>query len=79
MDTQLRALRDSIAIQRELPPASTRRALREAAGVTQDAVASACGVTRQAVSTWEAGRATPHGEKLVRYLRVLRLLKGADV
>jgi DNA-binding XRE family transcriptional regulator len=77
MSGQLATLAERIAVRRELPPPATRRALRLAAGVTQGEIAEACGVTRQAVCQWERGIATPGRAALVRYIEVLRLLRGA--
>ena len=47
-------------------PGQVMRALREARGLTQDALAVHAGVSRQAVAKWEAGHAMPGGEALAR-------------
>ena len=62
-------------LQRRLPDPRARRALREGADVTQDAIAKAVGVTRAEVSKWESGSRTPRGEALRRYLKVLDRLR----
>ncbi len=68
-------LEESLNARRSLPPPATRRALRQAAGVSRVAVARACGVTRQAVAHWEAGTRQPRAEHLTLYVEVLRLLR----
>ncbi|MFD1313943.1 helix-turn-helix domain-containing protein, partial [Streptomyces kaempferi] len=45
--------------------------LREAAGLTQAAVAQALGVRVPSITAWEAGRAEPRGERLEAYRRLL--------
>lgn len=72
--TALSTLSAELQARKELPPAETRRALRQAAGATLVQVARACGVTPQAVLEWERGT-TPRGENLTRYAEVLRLFR----
>ena len=60
----------------ELPEPRVRRALREAAGVSQADVAAAVGVSRQAVDHWESGTRYPRPKHLAAYLEVLRILRG---
>ncbi|MFI8192449.1 telomere-associated protein Tap [Streptomyces sp. NPDC085946] len=54
-----------------LPPPAERTRLREAAGLTEAAVAQALGVRVPSVQAWEAGRAEPRGERLEAYRRLL--------
>lgn len=62
--------------RRMLPAPSERRAIREAAGVSQRRLARDVGVTATAVATWESGRSEPRGDHLVQYARVLVELAG---
>ncbi|MCF3135234.1 telomere-associated protein Tap [Streptomyces olivochromogenes] len=54
-----------------LPAPAERVRLREAAGLTQAAVAQALGVRVPSIQAWEAGRAEPKGERLEAYRRLL--------
>ncbi|WP_328665243.1 helix-turn-helix domain-containing protein [Streptomyces sp. NBC_00322] len=54
-----------------LPTPAERVRLREAAGLTQAAVAQALGVRVPSITAWEAGRAEPRGERLEAYRRLL--------
>ncbi|MFF3663513.1 telomere-associated protein Tap [Streptomyces olivochromogenes] len=54
-----------------LPAPTERVRLREAAGLTQAAVAQALGVRVPSITAWEAGRAEPKGERLEAYRRLL--------
>ena len=54
-----------------LPAPAERVRLREAAGLTQAAVAQALGVRVPSITAWEAGRAEPKGERLQAYRRLL--------
>lgn len=60
--------------RQQLPAPAVRRALRQAAGLSQDHVAQAVGTSRQAVAHWEAGTRYPRPEHLTAYVEVLRLL-----
>ncbi len=60
--------------RRRLPPAPSRRAIREGAGVSQAAIAQVVGVTRAAVVLWERGARFPRPANLRRYLEVLERL-----
>lgn len=71
-------IRTRMLLQRDLLSPEQRRALREAAGLSQDDIAEACGATRQAVSHWENGTRTPTGEYLEKYVSVLRTLREAS-
>ena len=53
------------------------RAIREAAGVSQQRLASELGVHRISVARWEAGDRQPRGELRRRYVKLLRDLQEA--
>ena len=57
--------------KRRLPAPPVRRALRESAGLSQQALASYLEVERATVSRWEGGARTPRGATLERYVEVL--------
>ncbi|MFB7505448.1 telomere-associated protein Tap [Streptomyces broussonetiae] len=54
-----------------LPAPAERARLREAAGLTEAAVAQALGVRVPSIQAWEAGRAEPRGDRLEAYRRLL--------
>ncbi|WP_406390138.1 helix-turn-helix domain-containing protein [Streptomyces sp. NBC_00882] len=54
-----------------LPLPAERVRLREAAGLTQAAIAQALGTRVPSVDAWEAGRAEPKGERREAYRRLL--------
>ena len=54
-----------------LPPPPERARLRQAAGLTEAAVAQALKVRPASVISWEAGRSEPAGEKFDAYRRLL--------
>ncbi|MFD5429470.1 telomere-associated protein Tap [Streptomyces sp. NPDC127084] len=54
-----------------LPSPAERVRLREAAGLTQAAIAQSLGVRVPSITAWEAGRAEPRGERLEAYRRLL--------
>ncbi|MFJ5139018.1 telomere-associated protein Tap [Streptomyces sp. NPDC088707] len=54
-----------------LPPPAERVRLREAAGLTQAAVAQALGIRVPSIQAWEEGRAEPKAERLQAYQRLL--------
>jgi DNA-binding XRE family transcriptional regulator len=66
-------------LRRRLPAPAARRLIRERAGVSQAAVASAVGVARPAISRWESGKRTPRGEHLKRYVAALEQMATALV
>lgn len=66
---------EELAWMRRLGPAG-RRALRQAAGVTQAEIAAEVGVSRAAVCRWESGKRTPRGGPARTYARLLRTLAG---
>ncbi|MCD2469484.1 helix-turn-helix domain-containing protein [Streptomyces sp. MBT42] len=54
-----------------LPAPTERVRLREAAGLTQAAVAQALGIRVPSIQAWEEGRAEPRAERLQAYRRLL--------
>jgi transcriptional regulator with XRE-family HTH domain len=69
-------LLDEVREALTLPPPAVARAIREAAGVTQERMAEELGVHRVTVARWEqtSGR-SPRGELRARYARLLRELQ----
>lgn len=61
----------------EFPPAARLRALRLAAGLSQEIVARAVGVNRSCIALYEGGVRRPRGRRLEKYLRVLRRIERA--
>ncbi|KOU21132.1 hypothetical protein ADK52_24625 [Streptomyces sp. WM6372] len=60
-----------------LPSPKERRGLREAAGLTYEAVATAVGVRADTVRSWESGRTHPRGRKREAYAAFLESLAPA--
>ncbi|WP_411137978.1 telomere-associated protein Tap [Streptomyces sp. C10] len=54
-----------------LPPPAERKRLREAAGLTQQDVATALRTKRETVNGWETGRTTPRPPRLAAYQHLL--------
>jgi hypothetical protein len=83
MEDRAAELLERLRSRRRLPPASERRRIREAAGVSLRQIATAMpphGVSAMAVLRWEAG-ATPRDQAHLRaYGRLLEELKhfGGD-
>src|SRR5262245_35293536 len=71
-----RALADA-RLRRTLPSPAMRKKLRMAAGVSQQAIATAVGASASAVSRWEAGSRCPRDGRLRAYARLLGQL--ADI
>jgi transcriptional regulator with XRE-family HTH domain len=70
-------IRSRLRVRLDLPPPEQRRALREAAELTQQELADVIGVSKQAISHWETGIRTPRGAFLGRYVEALRTLREA--
>lgn len=66
---------DEARARRELPRPALARAIREAAGASQDAIARELGVTRMTICRWEAGTFKPSGDRLIAYATLLRELQ----
>ncbi|MFD8795548.1 helix-turn-helix domain-containing protein [Streptomyces vinaceus] len=60
-----------------LPSPKERRRLREAAGLSYEAVATAVGVRANTVRSWESARTSPRGRKREAYAAFLRSLASA--
>jgi transcriptional regulator with XRE-family HTH domain len=61
--------------KRELPSPAMRRAIREAAGATQQQVADEIEVRRVSIGRYESGEREPRGEQLLAYVAVLNRLR----
>jgi transcriptional regulator with XRE-family HTH domain len=68
-------LLEEVRRARRLPPPALARAIREAAGVSQQRVADELGVHRVSVARWELGRRRPRGQLLVAYNDLLDALR----
>lgn len=75
--TVTQRVRARIHVHASLPEPDERRALREAAGLTQKELADAVRVDRTAIAHWESGRRNPDGKRLDAYLEALRVLREA--
>ena len=53
------------------------RAVRVAAGVSQESIARTLGVNRESIARWESGERRPRGEVLRRYAELLDKLEQA--
>ncbi|MFF2384073.1 helix-turn-helix transcriptional regulator [Streptomyces sp. NPDC058108] len=71
-------IRSRLRVRKDLPNPDQRRALREAAGLSQQELGDAIGVTRQTVSHWEAGRYSPRGPLLDRAVEAYGILREAS-
>ncbi|WP_257005232.1 helix-turn-helix domain-containing protein, partial [Streptomyces albidoflavus] len=59
-----------------LPTPAERRRLREAASLSQAALAARMSVTSTTIHSWETGRATPRGRALEAYASFLTTTAG---
>ena len=70
----------AMARRTQLPPPPVRRALRIAAGLTQDEIAALLEdedpVNRATVSRWERGTREPRGRRRLKYAELLNSLMG---
>lgn len=66
---------DEARARRELPSPALARAIREAAGVSQEAIARELNVTRMTICRWESGAFKPSGARLIAYSSLLRELQ----
>ncbi|WP_294981171.1 helix-turn-helix transcriptional regulator [uncultured Microbacterium sp.] len=71
------SLLNDVRARGALPTPALRRAIREAAGVSQGQIAREVGVHRMTVCRWESGTSTPAGEHLHAYAAILRDLQEA--
>jgi transcriptional regulator with XRE-family HTH domain len=75
--TTVQELKQRAESRRVLPAPEERRRIRKDAGATLEEVAEVVGVTRQTVILWENGSRSPSGERLTRYMDLLRVLQEA--
>ena len=66
---------EEVRLLRSLPPPEERRAIREAAQQSRDAVGRAIGISGAAIAGYEAGTRTPRGEHLRQYASLLTALR----
>lgn len=71
------ALIEEVRTRRRLPPPPMRRAIRQAAGVSQRQVAEELGVDRVTVARWELGTRNPQSRFLGAYLALLDGLRDS--
>jgi DNA-binding transcriptional regulator YiaG len=76
-ETVTQAIMRRLKLHSDLPEPTERRALREAAGLSQQEIADIVGVTRNTISGYELGVRTPQGAHLDRYVEALRALREA--
>ena len=62
---------DQVRVRFQLPPPGLAKAIRQAAGVSQGAVARELGVHRVTVARWESGERSPRPHHLRGYLALL--------
>lgn len=75
MSATAQQIRARVRVHRDLPTPALRRALREAAGLSQQEMAEAVGASRAAVGYWENGQRCPRGALLDRYVEALNALQ----
>lgn len=76
-DAPTTGLVEQVKLTRRLPPAPVAKAIRAAAGVSQQQVADELGVDRVTVARWEGGQRRPRGALLSRYVDLLDALREA--
>lgn len=65
---------EQVRLARRLPAPAIAKAIRQAAGVSQSAVADELAVHRVTVARWESGDRRPQGDLLRRYVELLDAL-----
>lgn len=68
---------DEVRAARTLPRREVARAIRIAAGVTQQDLADELGTSRNTISRWETGERNPSPRLRARYAMILRQLNEA--
>ncbi len=68
-------LLQEVRAARALPTPALARAIRQAAGVSQQRLADELGVGRVTVTRWEQGTRRPRGRLAVAYARLLQELR----
>jgi len=71
------SLLEEVLATRALPDPARRKAIRQAAKVTQVRMAAELGTHRMTVARWESGEREPSGAYRVAYARLLGLLDDA--
>ena len=71
------SLLDEVRESQQLPSPSEARAIRIAAGVSQQRLADELGVRRNTICRWEAGERRPSPLLRARYARLLTQLDAA--
>ena len=71
-------LATEVAARRRLPDPAVAKAIRIAAGVSQERLARELGVHRVTIARWEVGPRAPRGQLAVQYLRALDLMRDAS-
>jgi transcriptional regulator with XRE-family HTH domain len=66
---------EQVKAARRLPPPAVARAIRDAAGVSQQQLADELGVNRVTIARWELGTRTPGGQLRLRYFDLLEQLR----
>jgi DNA-binding transcriptional regulator YiaG len=72
----LSALAERVRADRRLPAPGVCRAIREAAGVSQQQLADELGVDRVTIARWELSLRSPRGELRRRYTDLLEELQA---
>lgn len=68
-------LLERLRVKHSLPSPTLRRAIRVDAGASQADIAQEMGVAQRTISRWESGDASPRGERLAAYARLLAELQ----
>ena len=71
-------LLEQVRAAQRLPTPAVARAIRQAAGVTQQRVADELAINRVTVARWELGERSPRGELRLRYVELLDTLREAS-
>jgi HTH-type transcriptional regulator/antitoxin MqsA len=72
-----RGLVEHVRAAQRLPAPAVAKAIRLAAGVTQQQIAVELQIDRVTVARWELGERTPRGELRLRYIALLDELREA--
>lgn len=72
MSSMSGTLLEEIEARRSLPPPSLRRAIREAAHVSQRRLGRELNVANVTIGRWERGEIDPKGAQLLAYAQLLR-------
>lgn len=75
-DEIIAAARERVRNRQSLPSPAARRAIREAAGLTRAEMGLLVETNAWNVVAWELGRADPRGDRLARYVAILKQISG---